>query len=113
MTSQVETAVAGISALASSILGSKILPFLANATQSEMPDWMRYLLGPLGALFGMIIAVCWLTKRLDKAEVKADEREDARDIEREKLISVVIENSLVIRDIRSVIEKCKGGGGGC
>lgn len=108
MTSQVESAVAGISALSASLFGAKILPYIAETNPSKMPDWMEYLLGPLGALVGMVVAVCWLTRRLDKAEVKADAREAARDKETTLLITVVTENSAVIREVREVIGKCKG-----
>lgn len=105
MNDQLFTTAAGVSTIASSVFGAKILPLIANATSPEMPQWMGWLLGPLGALIGMIFAVWWLAGRLNKAEEKADKREDERDSDRKTLISVVEQNSAVIREVKEAISK--------
>lgn len=40
-----------------------------------MPDWMQWLLGPMGTLVALGIALKWMGGRLEKAEKKADDRE--------------------------------------
>ena len=104
-----ETIAGGLSTAAAGFLGSKILPLLGEIAPSEVPTWMQYLLGPLGALAGMIVAIWWLSTRLDKAELKADKRETERDEDRKTLILALEKNSNVIRDINDVIGRCKGG----
>lgn len=78
--------------------------FVANASP-DMPEWMKWILGPLGALVGMIFAVWWLSNRLNKAEAKADKREDERDVDRKTLITVLEQNSSVLRDVKTVMER--------
>jgi len=56
----------------------------------------------------MIFAVWWLAGRLNKAEAKADKREDERDSDRKSMITIVEQNSQVIREVKEVIGKCKG-----
>ena len=107
MTVQLSAAAAGISTFAASLLGSKILPYLADVSQAEMPQWMTWMLGPLGALIGMIFAVWWLAGRLNRAEIKADARESARDADRVAVLTALIENTAVIREVKEVIGKCK------
>lgn len=107
MTHQLETITAGISTFASAVLGSQIFSALADAAPDQMPGWMKWLLGPLGALVGMILAIYWLSRRLDKAEIKADVREQERDNDRKTLITALVENSQVIREVKEVINKFK------
>jgi len=107
MTDQLSTAAAGVSAIASSIFGAKLLPLLAQTTNAPMPQWMTWLLGPLGALIGMIFAVWWLAGRLNRAELKADKREEERDADRKNLIQIVEQNSMVIKEVTEVIGKIK------
>lgn len=107
MTDQLSTTAAGVSAMASSIFGAKLLPMLAQATNAPMPQWMGWLLGPLGALIGMIFAVWWLAGRLNRAELKADKREEERDADRKTLITVVEQNSAVIREVSDAINKIR------
>jgi len=107
MTDQLSTTAAGVSAIASSILGSKVLPLLAQVSNAPMPQWMAWLLGPLGALIGMIFAVWWLAGRLNRAELKADQREAERDADRKTLITVVEQNSAVIRQVTDTINEIR------
>jgi flagellar biogenesis protein FliO len=108
MTTIIDNITAGLSAVASAVLGSQFLPILGEATAPEMPQWMQWLMGPLGALVGMVLAIWWLSNRLTKAETKADNREDERDADRKAMISIVEQNSVVLRDVKDVIAKCKG-----
>ena len=107
MTDQLSTTAAGVSAIASSILGSKVLPLLGQVANVPMPEWMTWLLGPLGALIGMIFAVWWLAGRLNRAELKADQREAEHDTDRKTLITVVEQNSAVIRQVTETINEIR------
>ncbi len=108
MTDQLATTAAGVVILASTTFGSKFAPAIASATGNEIPPWMGVFLGPLGALAAMLFAVWWLAGRLNKAEAKADKREDERDADRKSMITIVEQNSQVIREVKEVIGKCKG-----
>ncbi len=119
MTPQFEAIAATLVAAAGTFLGSKVLPLIANAAATEMPEWMKWLLGPLGALIGMIVAVWWLSARLNKAEAKADKRDDERDADRKTLILTLEQNRVslesnsnftreatdVMREVRDHIRK--------
>lgn len=110
MTNQLETVITGFIAVAASAMGSKTARMIADVTNAPMPDWMTWLVGPLGALVGLIIALKWMSARLDKAEQKADQKEQARDKEqreeRDRLI-VALERSTVAMDsVKSVIAGC-------
>jgi hypothetical protein len=96
MTTHLENAVAGVATGASALLGSTLLPLLADVT--PIPEWMGWFLGPFGALVGMIFAMRWLTGRLDKAEVKADRRDDERDADRKHLITVLEQSSTALQN---------------
>lgn len=108
MTSQLATVAGGISTMAAGMAGSKLLPLIADAVTDPLPVWMQYLLGPLGALAGMIVAIWWLSQRLNKAEAKAEKREDERDADRKILITALDQNSTALREVSSVISRCKG-----
>ena len=59
--------------------GVKVGNALADASVGgAVPDWSRYLLGPLGALVGMVVAVWWLAKRLNRVEEQARKDQEAR-----------------------------------
>lgn len=112
MTQHLEPAAAFITATTGAIFGSRMFALLADVASNEMPEWMKWLLGPLGALVGMIVAVWWLSNRLNKAEEKADKREDERDADRKTLINVLAQNSLtlesnssVLKDVKTVMER--------
>jgi hypothetical protein len=107
MTSQIETIYAGIATAVSAVIGSKVMTITAiQVSPNELPPWMQWLLGPLGALVGMLFAIWWLSQRLNKAEEKADARELERDQDRKALIIVLEQNSSVLRDVKTVMETC-------
>lgn len=107
MTDQLATTAAGVVVLSSTALGSKVFPAIATATGMEIPAWTSVFLGPLGALAAMLFAVWWLAGRLNKAEAKADKREDERDADRKSMIIIIEQNSQVIKEVKEVIGKCK------
>lgn len=82
------------------------MPLLADAV--AMPDWLSMLLGPLGALVGLIIAIKWLAGRLDKSEEKYDEREKERDDDRKTLILLVEQNGQVLKEVTKTLQGCPG-----
>lgn len=113
MTNHLESIAGFTSTVVSAIFGAITLPSLAQiASNDSMPDWAKWVLGPLGALVGMIVAIRWLTDRLDKQELKMDAREAERDADRKTLISVLTQNSItmeqnssVLRDVKTVMDR--------
>ena len=108
MTSQINILVGGFSSFISATIGSRALPMMAVELDPLMPDWIRVLLGPLGALIGLIIALWWMVQRLNKAEKRFEERDKERDSDRRALILVVEQNSQALHDVGRIIGKCRG-----
>jgi len=80
MTDPIEVFAAGASTLLGGFAGSKVGLAVAAALAEvapPMPEWMQYLLGPFGALVGVLIALRWMTSRLAEAQTAAAEREKA------------------------------------
>lgn len=102
MTALLETSTIVISATISAFLGSKMFragsTMVADIAQVPLPDWVQWVVGPAGALVGLILALRWLANRLNKAEEKIDRRENERDEDRKRLIEVLSENSRVISE---------------
>ena len=73
----------------------------------SMPDWIKLLLGPMGALIGLIVALWWMVQRLNKAEKRFEERDKERDADRRALILVVEQNSQALREVGTVITRYK------
>ena len=119
MTPHIETFAAGFSTILAGIAGSKLGTILANAMAGNMPEWMQWLLGPFGALIGVLLALVWMTKRLSASEAREEERRKEREADRratqETLITLVRDTNSVataateiMRDVRKTIEKCPG-----
>lgn len=95
------------------LAGSKAGLITANIIEGNHPSWVTALLGPVGALAGTVLAIRWLLARLDKQEVKAEERDKER-IEQTKIITemtiqnqaVIAQNSTMLAEARFAIEKC-------
>lgn len=95
----------------SAVIMAKSGNFLAQTI--PMPDWLAPMLGPVGALVGTLVAIKWLLARLDKAEQKADARDQERDKNLHLLATMTIQNQTVIEqnsevlaDVKSAIQKC-------
>lgn len=56
------------------------------ALATQMPDWAKYILGPLGALVVTLVAVWWLARRLASIESKSEKKSDA---EREMMLGIL------------------------
>lgn len=99
MTPHIESIAGFTATVFSAIAGAVTVPSVAEiATNETLPDWAKWMLGPLGALVGMIVAIKWLTNRLDKAELAAAvdratavAREEKRQIERDSQMAQLIE----------------------
>ena len=87
MTDPIEFFAAGTSTLLGGFAGSKVALAVADAlaVTEPMPQWMEYLLGPFGALVGVLIALKWMTNRLAEAQKATLEREKAA-LEREDVM---------------------------
>ena len=110
MTHHVEHILAYLTAGTATFLGSKVLPTVAGMVAqagATIPEWASVALGPVGALVTGGFAVKWLVGRLDKAEDKADQREEERDADRKTLISVLEQNSAVLRDNSAILAQVR------
>jgi hypothetical protein len=79
--------------------------FIAEA--AALPDWLTPLIGPVGALTGMIIAIRWLLERLDKAEVKSDQRDEERAKNMAMIATMTLQNQTVIEQNSEVLVEVK------
>ena len=102
MTAILEVSTIVVSASISAFLGSRLFragsSVVAEVAQVPLPDWVQWVVGPAGALVGLVLALRWLANRLNKAEEKIDRRENERDEDRKRLIEVLSENSRVISE---------------
>lgn len=101
----IDHTLSGLTAIVAGIVGSQALPDMLS--QIPAPDWVQQLQGPFGALIGLALGLWWMSKRLDKAEAKADKREDERDADRKSLITVVEQNSNVLRSATEMLGSVK------
>lgn len=101
----IDHTLSGLTAIVAGIVGSQALPNMLS--QIPAPDWIQQLQGPFGALIGLALGLWWMSKRLDKAEAKADKREDERDADRKSLITVVEQNSNVLRSATEMLGSVK------
>ena len=101
----IDHTLSGLTAIVAGIVGSQALPDMLS--QIPAPDWVQQLQGPFGALIGLALGLWWMSKRLDKAEAKADKREDERDADRKALITVVEQNSNVLRSATEMLGSVK------
>ena len=101
----IDHTLSGLTAIVAGVVGSQALPDMLS--QVPAPDWVQQLQGPFGALIGLALGLWWMSKRLDKAEAKADKREDERDADRKSLITVVEQNSNVLRSATEMLGSVK------
>jgi hypothetical protein len=101
----IDHTLSGLTAIVAGIIGSQVIPDVIS--QVPAPDWIQQLQGPFGALIGLALGLWWMSKRLDKAETKADKREDERDADRKSLITVVEQNSNVLRNASEVLSEVR------
>ena len=90
--------------LSAAVLG-KAGGFVAEA--AALPDWLAPLIGPLGALTGTLIAIRWLLERLDKAEVKNDQRDEERAKNMALIATMTLQNQTVIEQNSEVLQEVK------
>jgi hypothetical protein len=126
MTSQIDTLIGAFCAIVGPILGSRIAVSMAEATPIEIPTGIAQLIGPTGALIGLIIALKWMTGRLNKSEDKyearqkvIEDRDEKRQKERDAMMhtltelniqtrDVIYQNSKAIEMFQGVIKDCPG-----
>jgi hypothetical protein len=102
MHSTIDHLLSGLTAIVAGVVGSQALPDILS--QVPAPDWIQQLQGPFGALVGLAIGLWWMKTRLDKAEAKADKRDDERDADRKTLITVIEQNSYLLRDVKEHLD---------
>jgi|LakMenEpi03Aug12_release.lakeMendotaPanAssembly.Ray.scaffolds.fasta_scaffold1427043_1 hypothetical protein len=117
MSQQIETFASAASTILSAIAGSKFGSLVAVAGASQMPEWMQWILGPFGALIGVLLALHWMSRRLNAAEAREEARRIEREADRkattETLMSLIRDSNSVataatqiMRDVRQAIERC-------
>lgn len=111
MTPTIDYTLSGIAAIVAGIFGSRLM-VAATDTVSEVvnaaaPPWMNALMGPFGALVGLGLGLVWMNKRLNRAEEKNDKRDAERDEDRKALITVVQQNSHILEDVKSHLDRVK------
>lgn len=84
--------------------GGKIGLFIAE-TVPQMPPWMTYTLGPFGALIAVVIGLVWVSKRLNKADEREDERRKERDAMLKELTVISNRSNDVIERNSEVLDK--------
>lgn len=108
MTQHLDSIAGFVSTVTAAIVGAVSMPAVAQiATGESLPPWATWVLGPLGALVGMMFAIRWLTARLDKQEQKFDAREAERDADRKTLIGVLAQNSLTLEQNSTIMREVK------
>lgn len=108
ITPQLETMIAGATTMLVGMAGTRVGQTLGDAVPDSLPSWLQTISGPLGGLACMGIAIWWLSQRLNKAELKAEKREDERDAERKTLIQALEQNTSAMRQVTDAIGGCKG-----
>jgi hypothetical protein len=116
MTTHLETITAAVSTLTSAFLGSKLFVLateMASSSQAgPMPEWLGWLIGPLGALVGMVAAITWLTRRLNRAEEREEERRKEREESLKTMVAANIrsadaieQNSQILASVKEVLQR--------
>jgi len=113
-------------AITGPLVGSRIATSIAETIPITVPGEYTQLIGPAGALIGLIVALRWMTGRLNKSEEKYDarqkimeDRERDRYQERDQMLKTLIEiatetknviwqNSKTIEQFEKTIDKCPG-----
>lgn len=108
MTTQIDTLSAGAITLFATAFGYRAPTLLADVIAMPLPGWAQMVLGPVGAVACLIVALRWMAARLNRAESRFEERDVERDADRRSLILVVEQNSQALREVTGVIAKCKG-----
>lgn len=103
--SSIHISIAAATVPLSAMFGSKLGTFLA-ATEG-VPSWAGGVLGPVGTTICTLIAVKWLTNRLDKSEAKTEQREAERLENFKVLVTLTTQNHLIIEQNSEVLTEVK------
>lgn len=98
--------------------GSTLIGWIAGIKAGDVvaqtvtaPDWSTTLLGPAGALVGVLVALKWMAKRLAKAEEREEIRQAERTAEskldRETLIALIKDSNSVTASATAVMHDVK------
>jgi hypothetical protein len=100
-----------LQAFLSTAIGTKLGLMLAQVAQ--LPEWSVWFTGPFGGLVGMVVAVWWLSKRLDRAEARAEAR-DATYVELVRTnAQVIAQNNEILRAVQGAMEHVAEATRGC
>ena len=109
MSHPIEVFAASTSILLGWIAGIKVGDVVAQA--SHAPDWTSTLLGPMGALVGVLVALKWMAGRLARAEEREElrraERAAESKAERETLIALIRDMNSVTAAATAVMQDVK------
>lgn len=88
----------------SGFIGGKLGIVAATNTPAIEP-WVSQLLGPLGFLVGCIIAIRWLTKRLEKSEATTAANQETLITVLVQTKTVIEQNSEILEDVKQALDK--------
>ena len=104
----IETAVTAVTAVTGTMFGSQVGTTIgavtADVSATPLPEWFQLMIGPVGAVVGLIVALRWMTHRLDLQEKKYESREEERDNDRKMMIETLANSTVIMRDTRNAVE---------
>lgn len=111
MSPTIDFTLSGITAIVAGIFGSRLMlavtDTVTDALNTAAPPWVSNLTGPFGALVGLGLGLVWMNKRLNRAEEKNDARDLERDEDRKALITVVQQNSHILEDVKDHLARTR------
>ncbi len=78
---------------------------LLSTSSGETPNWIEWVMGPLGALVVMIVAIGWLTKRLDATEQREIKRQEQREILLTQMAEINTKVAIALESNTKMLEK--------
>lgn len=89
--------------LASFVTGKLII--FSTAIGDNTPAWMQWIMGPLGALVVMVIAIGWLTRRLDATEEREIKRQEQREALLKEMAEINTKVAIALESNTRMLEK--------
>jgi hypothetical protein len=113
MNPTIDHTLSGIAAIVAGIFGSRLMvastEVASDVVNAVTPPWVNQLTGPFGALVGLGLGLVWMNRRLNRAEDKNDIRDKERDEDRKALITVVQQNSHILEDVKTHLDRAQRG----
>jgi hypothetical protein len=126
MTAHYDTLLGAFAVIVGPIVGTRMAMGAVQAVPIEIPSGMAQLIGPMGALVGLVIALKWMTGRLNKSEDKyearqmiIEKRDESKQVERDSQMKAIValatetkdviwQNSKAIEEFKVIVNGCPG-----